>query len=292
MFKYQPAILQAVPAQACYLTFSLTDRTDAPTVLDALNAIVIDNIVVGLGQSLLDHLNKSIPGMKSMPALSGEGINIPSTPEDLWIWICGDDRGEILHRARNLVNILAPTFQLSGSTDAFRYDESRDLTGYIDGTENPQDDEAIETAVVSDKTPALDGSSFVAVQLWQHDLGQFDSFGQNHQDDIFGRHREDNEEFDEAPESAHVKRTAQESFEPEAFMLRRSMPWSEGLDCGLVFVAFATSFYSFEAQLGRMIGNEDGISDGLFEFSRPVTGAYFWCPPVIDGKLTLVALQD
>jgi len=38
---------------------------------------------------------------------------------------------------------------------------------------------------------------------------------------MFGRRRDDNEEIADAPPSAHVKRTAQESFEPEAFVLRR-----------------------------------------------------------------------
>jgi len=110
------------------------------------------------------------------------------------------------------------------------------------------------------------------------------------QDDSIGRHVSDNEEFDEAPESAHVKRAAQESFEPEAFMLRRSMPWAEGMNAGLVFVAFGHSFDAFEAVLNRMLGKDDSISDALFEFTRPVSGAYFWCPPLKAGKLDLSVL--
>jgi len=110
-------------------------------------------------------------------------------------------------------------------------------------------------------------------------------------DNSIGRRLSDNVELADAPESAHVKRTAQESFDPEAFMLRRSMPWSipesEG---GLFFVAFGKSFDAFEAQLARMIGDEDGISDALFQFTRPVSGSYFWCPPMDDGRLDLRAL--
>jgi putative iron-dependent peroxidase len=109
-------------------------------------------------------------------------------------------------------------------------------------------------------------------------------------DNIIGRHISDNEEFDEAPESAHVKRSAQESFAPEAFILRRSMPWSEGMAAGLVFVAFGKSFDAFEAILNRMLGKEDSIIDGLFSFTSPISGAYFWCPPVKDGRLDLSVL--
>lgn len=73
-------------------------------------------------------------------------------------------------------------------------------------------------------------------------------------------------------------------------MLRRSMPWVEGNRGGLVFTAFGHSFDAFEALLGRMCGVEDGITDALFSFSEPETGAYFWCPPIHNGQLDLRAL--
>ena len=111
------------------------------------------------------------------------------------------------------------------------------------------------------------------------------------QDNTFGRRRSDNKELEDAPESAHVKRTAQESFDPEAFVVRRSMPWADETRCGLVFTAFGTSFDAFEAQFRRMLGVEDGIADALFKFTRPLTGAYFWCPPVKGKKLDLSALR-
>ena len=68
------------------------------------------------------------------------------------------------------------------------------------------------------------------------------------------------------------------------------MPWAEGARCGLVFTAFGASFDAFEAQLKRMTGEDDGITDALFRFTRPLTGAYFWCPPVNGGRLDLAAL--
>jgi putative iron-dependent peroxidase len=111
------------------------------------------------------------------------------------------------------------------------------------------------------------------------------------QDHCIGRRRSDNKELDDAPEYAHVKRTAQESFDPEAFVVRRSMPWVEGKDCGLLFTAFGATFDAFEAQFRRMLGVEDGIADALFKFTRPLTGAYFWCPPVKGKKLDLSALR-
>jgi putative iron-dependent peroxidase len=94
----------------------------------------------------------------------------------------------------------------------------------------------------------------------------------------------------DAPASAHVKRTAQESCEPEAFILRRSMPSAKGSRGGLNFVAFGKSFDAFEAQLKRMIGAEDGITDALFQYTRPINGSYFWCPPLQGDRLDFRAL--
>lgn len=224
------------------------------------------------------------------PSYSGAGFDVPSTPGALWCWLRGDDRGELVHRARLIARTVSPAFQLEKVIDAFQYGPSLDLTGYQDGTANPVGDHAYEVAVVRGRGEGLDGSSFVAVQQWVHDLTRFESLSVVEQDHAMGRRKSDNEEIADAPASAHVKRTAQEMFEPEAFVVRRSMPWADGTGEGLVFVAFGESFRPFEAQLRRMVGAEDGISDALFKFTRPISGNYFWCPPVHAGKLDLRAL--
>ena len=146
-------------------------------------------------------------------------------------------------------------------------------------------------AFVSGAGAGLDGSSFVAVQQWVHDLRHFSSLPQSEQDHIIGRKLSDNTEIGDAPESAHVKRTEQESFEPHAHILRRSMPFAGSCGEGLVFVAFGRTFDAFEVQMRRMAGLDDGIADALFRFSRPINGAYYWCPPVAGNQLDLSALD-
>jgi porphyrinogen peroxidase len=133
----------------------------------------------------------------------------------------------------------------------------------------------------------LAGSSYVAVMPWEHNFTKFDAMSDKSRNHALGRDLVSNAELDDAPRSAHVKRTAQESFAPEAFSLRRSMPWAEANRAGLMFVAFGCSFDAFEAQLNRMCGAEDGIVDGLFSFTRPLGGGYYWCPPVINAKTHL-----
>jgi porphyrinogen peroxidase len=288
----QPGILLPVPALARYLVFQLESATDPRRALSNLRELVHGpQIVVGLGHSLVRALGREIEGLKVFPSDVSSMVEVPSTPVDLWCWLRGDDRGELFHLSRMIERALSPAFRLAQVIDAFRYGKGLDLTGYEDGTENPKDDAAIDACSVSGKGPGLDGSSFVAVQQWVHDMDKFDSIPSEEQDNAIGRRKSDNEELKDAPESSHVKRTAQESFDPEAFVLRRSMPWAGEHNGGLVFVAFGKSFYAFEAQLKRMVGNEDGISDALFRFTKPITGSYFWCPPFKNERLDFTALR-
>jgi len=288
----QAGILAEETRLARHLLFTSLADTDSREALQALAAQLDgEAVVLGLGHSLLLSLGADIPSMRNFPAMTGKAVEVPSTPMSLWCWLRGDDRGVLLHRGRDISRILSPAFELAAVVDSFQYGDNHDLTGYEDGTENPKGDEAIAAAIVQNQGAGLDGSSFVAVQQWLHDLDYMESLTQAESDDIIGRRLSDNEEFEEAPESAHVKRAAQESFDPEAFMLRRSMPWAEADAEGLMFVAFGNSFDAFEAVLTRMVGNEDGISDALFRFSRPLSGSYFWCPPMADGHPDLSALD-
>ncbi len=287
----QPGILEPIPRAARYLSLGLKDGAHAPEALRAL-AEAVDGkaCVVGLGALLLFALQKEIEGLRPFPHYRGQGFEVPSTPAALWCWLRGEDRGEIVLRGRAIEKMLAPAFETISVIDAFKYDRGLDLTGYEDGTENPRGRKAVETAISGDKRAGVEGSSFVAVQQWVHDLDRFSAKSRKDQDDTIGRRKSDNKEIGAAPPSAHVKRTAQESFSPETFMLRRSMPWADATRAGLVFVAFGRSLDAFEAQLKRMVGDEDGTVDALFGFTRPVTGAYFWCPPVRNGRLDLRAI--
>jgi len=248
-----------------------------------------ERVVAGIGASLALALGRNIEGLRAFPSHTGAGFDVPSTPSALWIWARGEDRGELFHRSRLIERTLARAFRLEQALDAFRHDRGRDLTGYEDGTENPKGGKARVAAIV--QAPSrLAGSSFVAVQQWEHQFGRFEAMTPRQRDDAIGRRRSSNEEIDNAPPSAHVKRTAQENFEPAAFVVRRSMPWADAMRAGLVFVAFGCSLDAFEAQLRRMVGLDDGISDALFKFTRPVTGAYYWCPGMRRGRLDFAPL--
>ena len=182
MSHYQPGILAApVPLQARHLFFAVEALAAVPAALDALVPLADSAAVVGFGEPLVSALGARIDGLRTFPTVSGPGAHNPSTQQALWVWLHGEDRGELLLRSRAVEKALAPGFRLVQSTEGFRYKTGFDLTDYEDGTENPHDDAAVEAALTDS------GASFAAIQQWQHDLDGFAALPAQERDHIIGR---------------------------------------------------------------------------------------------------------
>jgi porphyrinogen peroxidase len=290
----QRGILAPVPAQARYLTFQLAPQCNRKLARQSLAALQthIDgkHSVLGLGAGLCKALALPCPtALKPFSAPKGSQIKLAATHGDLWFWLRAtpsQDRGALLARTRSLQALLGDAFVMVDAVDAFKHHTGRDLTGYEDGTENPKGKKALAAGF------AADGSSFVAVQKWQHQWLAIQAMTETQRNHAIGRQRRTNQELAHAPASAHIKRTTQEDFTlrdgSQGFSLRRSMPWSDATDSGLLFAAFGKSFEAFELQLARMVGADDGLTDALFNLSKPVTGSYFWCPPVDNGQIKIL----
>jgi putative iron-dependent peroxidase len=290
LYEPQIGILTDAPPLARSLTFRLrAESAAAATLRTFATTIPAPWCTLGIGESLALHCGVALAGLRTFPGLSGPEVSVPSTQGALWVLLRGADYTEIYKREGKVRATLADAFVLEDANNLFHYDGGRDLSGFEDGTENPTGDAAEDAAIVHG-TGTLDGSSFVAVQRWIHDLQRFSAFPPERADAVIGRRLDTNEEIADAPPSAHVKRTAQESFEPPAFMVRRSMPWSDGEEHGLEFISFVHALDTFETMLRHMLGLDDGVVDALFSFSRPVTGGYYWCPPVRSGTIDFSAL--
>jgi len=286
----QPSILAERPTVGRSLHFRIAPETDVLGALRRLReGLSVDCGVIGIGEPVVLALGKKIPGLRTFPAMSGPACSVPSTQEALCFLLRGPDRGVVFDLTQQIRELVADAFLLVDSNDLFTYHGGRDLTRFEDGTENPTGELAVKSALVS-QGEHLRGSSFLVVQRWVHDLVRFRRFSEERREMLVGRRADSNEEIEEAPESAHVKRTAQEGFEPPAFMVRRSMPWASATQEGLEFIAQVESLDRFEVMMRRMAGLEDGVVDGLFMFSRPVSGGYYWCPPVQKGRLDLTLL--
>ena len=282
---YQPAILAPCTAVGRSLLFRIAPEGDVAGALRRLREEVAPDCgVVGIGEPTVLALGHTIEGLRTFPAFSGAACSIPSTQEALCFLLRGPDRGIVFDLTQQIREMVGEAFLLVDVNDTFVYHGNKDLTRFEDGTENPQDDAAVAAAIRED------GSSFLVIQRWIHDLVRFRSLAEERREMLIGRRAESNEEIEDAPDSAHVKRAAQETYDPPAFMVRRSMPWANATQEGLEFIAHVESLDRYERVLRRMIGHDDGIVDGLFSFSRPVNGGYYWCPPVKGKRLALDAL--
>lgn len=285
----QPHIRRAPANFGRALTYRTEQAADTARALVRLrDGFDLDWGVVGIGEPCARVLGRELSGLRGFPGACGAGCSAPSTQESLWVMLDGDDRSTLFDRSRALDGLLAPAFEPTDALDTFLYRGGRDLTGYEDGTENPKGDAAEQAALIS--APSLAGGSFVAVQRWVHDLARFAAFSPERRDATIGRNLQTNEELADAPVTAHVKRAAQERYDPPAFMLRRSMPWTSQSAQGLEFVAYGADLDRFERVLRRMLGAEDGQVDALLDFSRPITGGYYFCPPRRGARLDLRCL--
>jgi putative iron-dependent peroxidase len=286
----QPYILSKPLECGLSLTLALTPGGDAANVLRRLVREFKPKWgTFAIGEPMTRALGKSVPGLRTFTAMSASGAGVPSTQQPMWMMLTAATQGDVFNSLKAVEALMGKDLVVADAMPTFMY-KSRDLTGYEDGTENPKGKKAEAAAILSAGT-GLKGSGFVAVQRWVHALAYFNLMTQASQDAVIGRRRATNEEMPRAPINSHVKRSTQEDFDPPAFMVRRSMPFAAGNLQGLEFISYVAALDTFELMMRRMAGlDKDGITDALFKFSRPVTGGYYWCPPVRGGRIDLRVL--
>jgi putative iron-dependent peroxidase len=163
----------------------------------------------------------------------------------------------------------------------FKYRDGRDLTGFIDGTENPKGKARAGVALVGAEDPAFAGGSYVFTQRYVHDLARWSALPVREQEGIVGRRKPDSKELSDAakPPTAHIARAVIEEHGEELEIVRHSFPYGTTSEHGLFFIAYCRTLDVPERMLARMIGaSGDGLHDRLLEFSHAVTGAHFFAP--------------
>lgn len=217
----------------------------------------------------------------SEPLVGPDGFTMPATQHDAWVWIAGGDRTAVFDNARALLAALAPVAHVGAEVTGWLYRHDRDLTGFIDGTENPSLLRAAQVATVPSGQPGA-GASVVLYQLWRHDTGAWEGIGQHAQELAMGRTKPDSVELSEQdmPPSSHVARTSFERDGEEQQIFRRNVAYGGVTDHGTAFVGFAQDQWRLAEMLRRMAGSTDGVRCGLTYYLVPVTGAYYTVPTV------------
>lgn len=239
---------------------------------------------VAFGQTLWQSLYEKTPeGLKILEPIHGS-FNMPAVPADVLIHIASARADICFALSQSFFEGIQDQVEVLDERVCFRYFDGRDITGFIDGTENPQfPDDRAETALLGDEHAVFTDGSFVFAQRYAHDLEKWKKLKVDSQEQVMGRTKLESIELDDdvKPENAHVARTVVEDEKGEELeILRHSLPYGDGKgDQGLFFIAYTKDLSRIDRMLERMFGtSDDGIHDRLLHFVTPLDGAYYFAP--------------
>lgn len=284
-----------------YLEYRVSERASQADVAEAVKhslqiqptaSSTDDYLVIGFGKSFWSRLvSGDMPeGLSEFETIHGvHNRYAPSTQADIWVWIHGLSYDRNFDRALTVQHCFDSIAKLELDLPAFMRAESRDLTGFVDGTANPRGEAARIAALVPEVKPSA-GGSFALTQRWVHDLQAFNELSVPEQEAVIGRTKADSVELegDAMPTISHVSRTDVKLDGVPQKIYRRSVPYGTVGEHGLYFVAFSCDINRFRILLQRMFGVwEDDLHDRLTEFSAPVTGSYWFVPSQEDVAVAL-----
>lgn len=286
MASPQTGIFALGTASHAYLEFDLAPGADASSAV-ALVAGIREprttiggvNLVAGFRPELWSSVapDAAPPGVTGFNApLAGiGGYTLPATQHDVVIWLSGAAYDVVFDLSRGVISTLAEHARLASETVGWPYHRDLDLTGFMDGTENPTLVEATAVALIAAGSPG-EGGSILLLQRWEHDAAAWEALDVPVQEAVIGRRKADSAELDPKPPSSHVARTDQEIF---GKIFRRNIGYGSVTRHGTIFVGFSSAQRTLAAMLESMIGvGGDGSRDDLTRFTRAISGAYYFVP--------------
>jgi putative iron-dependent peroxidase len=203
-----------------------------------------------------------------------DGFVMPATQHDAVLWLSGSAYDVIFDVAREAIAELEGLASVVEETSSWPYRHDRDLTGFIDGTENPTLFDAPELILVPDGSPGA-GGTVLLLQKWAHDAAEWESLSVADQERVIGRMKLDSVELEDKAPDSHVASTDQDRF---GKIFRRNMPYGTVTDHGTMFVGFSSEQERLSTMLESMAGLAGGVRDALTFYTRPLTGAYYFVP--------------
>jgi putative iron-dependent peroxidase len=239
--------------------------------------------VTGIGSAAWDRLFGAPRPAELHPfgALAGPVHSAPSTPGDLLFHIRAHRADLCFELAQRLMERLEGHVRVADEVYGFRSWDQRDLLGFVDGTENPENEKAADAVVVGDEDPAFAGGSYVIVQKYLHDLKSWDALTVEQQEAAIGRTKLSDIEFpdeDKAPD-AHVTLNVIEGPDGEELQIYRlNMPFGRAGagEFGTYFIGYARTPAVTEQMLDNMFMGTP--HDRILDFSTAVTGTLFFTP--------------
>ncbi len=269
-----------------YLEYEVTGDFSASSIGEIIEAAGNAEAVVAFGNDLWRKSSPSAPeALRDFEAIDGGAdLKSPATQHDLLLCFHAADHDDVLDAALSAQRVLDGTARLKLDVPGFVYRDSRDLTGFVDGSANPKEDARFEAALVP-AGEASAGGAFVMTQKWVHDLPKFEAVSVPDQERIIGRTKPDSIELegDAMPPDSHVSRTDVKLDGTALKIYRRSAPFGGAGEKGLYFIAFSCDPMRFDVMLQRMFGTwKDELHDQLVHYSSPVSGSYWFAPSQED----------
>ena len=241
--------------------------------------------VTGIGSHAWDRLCGTPKPKDLHPFREIRGVHhAPATPGDLLFHIRAERMDLCFELARQIMERLGSGATVADEVHGFAYFDRRDLLGFVDGTENPTDQEAVDATIIGADDPSFAGGSYVIVQKYLHDLAAWDALPVEQQENFIGRRKLSDIELSDAekPVFAHNALTSITDEDGEELpILRDNMPFGDvgKGEFGTYFIGYARSPERIERMLDNMfVGNPPGNYDRLLDFSRAVTGSLFFVP--------------
>jgi porphyrinogen peroxidase len=281
----QAGIFSLGTASHAYLEFDATSEAERLHLVAAISGLREPrttmggvNLVAGFRPELWreaspDSAPAEVTGFNE-DLVGPDGYRMPATQHDAVLWLSGSAYDVIFDTARAAIAALSDCGELVEETSSWPYQHDRDLTGFIDGTENPSLIDAPVVAIIPEGQPGA-GGSVLLLQKWIHAAGAWEGLSVADQEQVIGRTKADSIELRERPPSSHVVSTDQALF---GDIFRRNMPFGTVSDHGTMFVGFAAEQERMAAMLASMAGVTSGVRDALTRYSRPLTGAYYFVP--------------
>lgn len=240
--------------------------------------------VTGFGSQAWDRLFGAPRPKDLHPFQEIRGVHhAPSTPGDLLFHIRSTRKDLCFELAMRLMTRLDGAVTVVDEVHGFSYFDNRDLLGFVDGTENPTDQAAIQATIVGQEDAPFTGGSYVIVQKYLHDLSKWNAVSTETQEQIIGRTKHSDIELDDSvkPTWAHNALTNIVENGEQLEILRDNMAFGEigKGEYGTYFIGYARSPHRIEQMLENMfVGRPPGNYDRLLDFSRAVTGSLFFVP--------------
>ena len=225
------------------------------------------------------------------------GRHAVSTPGDLLFHIRSKRMDLCFELATQIMARIGDAVTPADEVHGFRYFDDRDLIGFVDGTENPRGQEAIDAVLIGEEDAAFAGGSYVIVQKYLHDMAGWDALSTEAQERIIGRKKLSDIELDESvkPSSSHSSLTTIVEDGKEQKILRDNMPFGRPgrQEFGTYFIGYSRFLWVIEKMLQRMyIGDPPGAYDRLLDFSTPHTGTTFFAPTRATLQTLVQAAQE